>query len=240
MYKWTLLVFMLISSSLQSQIFFDLGLKGGFGGNLLINSNVFDDEDLTSKFSTAYTIGGKLGLNFTVDSGLALEAHYSGANMNYDYLVPDLAGGEDTRTRELTTNSVDLLVLYKKTGLGQYVEIGGQYSVMNKANLDDRNAGLESLDILPGLDKNRLSAVIGFGSNIAGGDMSLVSLGLRVKYDLNDLFANEDTQLLYGQNYTDYQSTNPLTAFLVLEFNQGIGYASQRSCPKRVKYFNYD
>lgn len=242
MIRVAILSLFLLSSSIQAQIFFDLGLKGGYGGNLMLNSNVFDDSDLVHKFSSAYTVGGKLGLNFTMESAVTFELMYSGYTQNYNYKTLGDVGSDNTGLKELDYSSMDILVLYRKTGMGQYVEIGGEYSILNKATYSDANSEINSLDILNQTEKNRLKAVVGFGSNIMGGEMTLVSLGLRVKYDFTDFFQENLTgaDTVYGKVYDSYKSTNPLTAMLILEINQGIGYFAQRSCPKRVKYFNYD
>lgn len=241
MIRVAILSLFLLSSSLQAQIFFDLGFKGGFGGNLLLNSNVFDDDDLVHKFSPAYTVGGKLGLNFTIESALAIELMYGGYSQDYNYKTPEDIGSNNSGLKTLDYNSMDILLLYRKTGMGQYVEIGGEYGIVNKATYTDADGGVNSVDLLNQFDKNRLKAVVGFGSNIMGGDMTLVSLGLRVKYDFNDLFNTEQgADTVYGKVYEPYKNTSPLTALLILEINQGIGYFAKRSCPKRVKYFNYE
>lgn len=241
MIRVAILSLFLLGSSLQAQIFFDLGLKGGYGGNLMLNSNVFDDDDLTHKFSSAYTVGAKLGLNFTMESALAIEFMYSGYSQDFNYKTIDDIGSDNTGLRGLDYNSMDMLLLYRKTAMGQYVEIGGEYGIVGKATFNDENIS-NAVDIINQIEKNRLKAVVGFGSNIMGGEMTLISIGLRVKYDFTDFFqeAGSGADTVYGKVYDPYKSTNPLTALLILEINQGIGYFAQRSCPKRVKYFNYD
>ncbi len=206
----------------------------------MLNSNVFDDSELVHKFSSAYTVGGKLGLNFTVESALTFEALYSGFNQKYDFRTLDDIGSTNSGLRELDYNSIDFAILYRKTGRGQYVEIGGEYSILNNANFTD-SVSMNTVDIIDTVEKNRLRGVLGFGSNILGGNLTLVSLGLRIKYDITDFFQEQlnGADIVYGKVYDEYKSSNPISAMLVLEINQGIGYFAQRSCPKRVKYFDY-
>lgn len=173
---------------------------------------------------------------------------YAGTEFKHGYDFITDGGGIDKHERSLKSSGIDFLALYRKNAAGQYLEFGGVYSIISEHTIADSNVAFDNSR--DWVDDNRIGAVLGFGSNIAGGGMSLLSLGLRLRYDFTDLWMTEsDANGFFNSNrdqanttpaYPEYKATSPASVMLILEYNLGLGHFAQRSCPKRVKYFNYD
>ena len=76
-------ILFIFSNSLFSQSWLEVGLKGGYGLDFLINKNISNDKTHTAKFAFGYTYGGKLGWNFNEEHAVTLDVLYSGFSQNY-------------------------------------------------------------------------------------------------------------------------------------------------------------
>ena len=232
------ILFTIFSFSTNAQLWFDIGAKGMFGGEVLLNSNYMNDGDVSFGFGTTYGYGGKLGMNFGYNIGIVGEYLFSNSKQSHSYNE-----GGTTFNNDLDWKNHDVLGLLRYSGSGAYVEAGIKFSMVKEINQNDENAPDFNVDnIYEDLYK---SAVLGFGGYIAGSSTLTVQLGVRVAYSFDD-FITEDGQSTgapfpgYSKRYDDYQSTNPLSIMGTLEVNYAIGYLGRKHCGDRIRLLNFE
>lgn len=233
-YFFTLLVVIMLSLQAQSQIWFEAGVKGAYGPTFLLDKNIFDSGDFKHKLSTGHSIGGRLGVNFGYHAGFALE--YLGA----------------TSKQELNLNSKhhtnykwkhnDLLLLFRYSGNGAYIEVGGKYSKLGDVTRETIFGSTEGDgDVSELFEKGYTSGVLGFGSYIMGSDVLTVNLGLRLHYAFTDILTEEGKAAFYRPDLSDIDNpdlsakTSATAAQLQLEINYAFGRFSKTACHDRWK-----
>lgn len=226
------------SLTLNAQLWFDIGAKGMFGGEVLLNSNYMNDGDISYGFGSTYAYGGKVGINFGYNLGIVGEYLFSNSQQSYSYNE-----GGNNFSNDIELMNHDILALIRYNGSGAFVEIGPKFSVVKEFDQKDEGfPDFNSNDVYQDLYK---SVVLGFGGYIAGSSTLTIQLGVRVAYSFDDI-VQEDSQSTgapfpgYSKQYDDYQSSNPLSIMGTLEVNYAIGYLGRKHCGDRLRLINFE
>jgi hypothetical protein len=227
---FTLLFVCTLALSAQSQIWFDAGIKGAFGPTVMLDGNVFDHGHYKHAITTGHAIGGRLGVNFGYHAGTSLE--YSAARSRQDFELDS-----DPHTR-FTWKHSDILLLFRYSGNGAYVEIGPKYSIMNEVTHTRYNPEIDT-DVSEFFEKNYLSGVLGFGSYLLGNDVLSLNLGIRIHYGLTDMVNEAGKENNYPIVIEPLQDRSKKTvaaaAQLQMEFNYAFGKFAKNACHSRWK-----
>jgi len=227
------LLFAVAAVSLNAQTWFDIGVKGAFGPTVLFERNIFDfgAGEYKHKLTKGYNFGARLNINTGHHFGISLE--YAAATSKQDFVLSD-----DPWNTFIWKHN-DLLALLRFSGSGAYIELGGKYSLVNKVELDNVNAGL--IDDSQNFEDSYFSGVFGFGSYLAGNDVLSINLGIRLHWALND-FVNEAGKennrpiAYYGAPLKNPEYKTLATAAQVqLEINYAFGRFAKTSCSERWK-----
>ena len=102
----------------SQELWFDAGLKGGWGPTFLYNQSLVNDANYSQQISNGYTVGGKFGFNFGYIHGITFDAMYAQNKQFYNIK-------ESVSTEDLTVNwkTIDLYVLYRLYRTINYFEI---------------------------------------------------------------------------------------------------------------------
>lgn len=230
-------------SAQKSKAWFEVGLKGGGGISVIVNKNLWDDKKTVApSISGCYSYGGKLAINFTENHHLAFEGIWGMRSQKYQFLIDKV-----TYDKKLTLNVNDLALLYRYNGSnGGYVELGGQYTLVNKAT-EVNNSG--SVDV-----KNNFtsytSGVLGFGGNMAQSGSFTWTMGVRITYAFTDAISAAGgagqgysyplNDPIIRKEYTSYKMTKPITVQVLTEFNFDLGYFARSNCKRgRVTFLSF-
>lgn len=237
MKKITIILSIIIwSHSVYAQTWIDIGLKGGYGVNYLVNKNFSNDRGFSQNLSFGHMYGGKVGVNFNENHALTVDVVSSAFDQSFTY-------SKDTnRTNYIRTigfNALNFLVMYRKTLNASYFEIGPQYSMITKTRGSDNFTQTKNVDISENLVKSYYSAVMGFGGYLMGTENFRVTIGLRFSYALNDIISEKGKQTDFPSiaKYESYQPSNPLTAMVVIELDLDVGYFTKTKCKKKKTSF---
>lgn len=215
------------------ELWFDAGIKGGWGPTFLYNQNLVNDASYSQQISTGYTVGGKFGFNFGYIHGITLDAMY--AQNEQFYNIKESVSADDLT---VNWNTLDLYVLYRLYRTINYFEVGPKFSFPNVV----RNNNVESTQYYV---DNYPSAVLGFGWYVFGRETFTATLGVRVEYALSDIINAEGKSAGYPANpiqttaFEPYYTTNPLIAQVVFEINWGLGYFAKTACAGRRHFFSF-
>jgi hypothetical protein len=228
------LILIATATTTFSQTFFDAGIKGAYGPTLMYNKNIFDDGDYDHVLASGYGFGGKLGVHFAEHHGFTVD--YLGATSKQDF---DLRGGG---THNYKWKHNDVLLMYRYSGNGAYVEIGPKISFMNEVT-QEVNGGTE-LDVTSKFVDNYKSIVFGFGSYLAGSDVLTLQAGVRLHWSLDDMVSEEGINDGYpapGAIFeNDYTKTYPAAAQFMLEVNYAFGRFAKASCSSRWRLILFE
>ncbi len=230
------LLMVLLSFLSFSQTWFDVGLKGGYGLNLMYNKNYFSDNNFTPKMSFGYMYGGKVGFNFNEDHSVTMDVISSAFNQGYYYNRLNADSSRSNYSRSISFNSINILLLYRKMKAASYFEVGPQYSAILKATGNDDIAGKS--DVSGYLAKSYYSLALGFGGFVVGTENFGVTIGFRFSYSLSDAISPEGKSVHFPSqtNYSSYSPTNPFTGIMVMELNYDLGFIAKAKCGKKTKF----
>lgn len=231
----TLFFVAVLAFSAKSQVWFDAGVKGAYGPTIMLNKNVFDDNDYKHKISAGHAFGGRLGVNFGYHAGLSLEYNAATGKQDFD-LNSDLYNS-------FKWKHSDILLLFRYSGNGAYIEVGGEYSNMGDVTLTKYRGGQsQEEDVSDKFENSYKSGVFGFGSYLLGGDLFTLNLGIRLHFALDDMVNETGKELLYP--FVDHQGTYDPTrktlataAQLQAEFNYAWGRFAKTACSDRWRLF---
>ena len=240
------LIFVLVFQvTSYAQPYLDFGIKGSYGWNFLINSNIMDDDSLNHQISFGYAYGGKFGFNFSPNHEITFDVMLSKFRQKFEYLDPTYPT-KKYHFRCLEFSAMDLLVMYRNNlDDGTYFEIGPQLSLL-KSSIDiDKNpaAIIKEIEVNEFLNPKYTSMVMGFGGYIIGTENFSVGLGLRIKYSPFDLLSEKGKDSFYPRwkAYDSHKPFTPLTMELVLEINYEIFLVSStkknKNCKSRVYHW---
>lgn len=230
-----------------SQTWFDAGLKGGYGVNLLYNQNYLNDRNFTPNLSYGYMYGGKLAFNFNEEHSVTFDVTTSYFNQGFSCSILNADSTRSNFSRNIGFNSLNFLLMYRKMKASSYVEIGPQYSTVMKARGSSSTGSLQvgsfsgDSDISPYLAKSYYSMVLGFGGFVMGTENFGITLGIRLAYTLNDIISAQGQQVNFPSvtNYPSYKPSNPVTAMMVMELNYDLGYLASAKCGKKTKFLMF-
>lgn len=231
----TLLFVAFLGLSAQSQVWFDAGIKGALGPTMMLNKNVFDDGDYKHKITIGNAIGGRLGVNLGYHAGFSLE--YNAATGKQDFRL------DNDLYNSFKWKHSDFLLLFRYSGNGAYVELGGEYSNMGDVTLTKYRGGQDiDEDVSDKFEDSYKSGVFGFGSYLMGGDLFTVNLGIRLHFAFDDMINESGKELLYP--FVDHQGaydpskkTLATAAQLQMEFNYAWGRFAKTACSDRWRLF---
>jgi hypothetical protein len=232
------LLISLLTLSASAQKWIDLGLKGSWGPNILLNSNVFDDKDFNHRLSFGYDIGGKIGLNFGENHEVTFDVMSSNFNQKYDFNIFDsISGSSPLYQKKFSMKTLDFLLMYRHNKDGRYFEIGPKYSMVKSATGSNEYIGHNDGVIKDNIVDSYVSAVLGFGSYLIGTDNFGITFGARFSYTFTDLISPVGKEINYpsGTSYDSYKPSHPFTAMIVMEFNYDLGYIAKANCGERRK-----
>lgn len=228
--------FILILNFSFSQLWFDIGAKGGVGTGFLINKTLSNDNRLSVSPGKNHFYGGKFGINFGTESSIILEFSYS----NYSYSFVQSGIFDITKTYAYTINysTLNFAPLYKHTNEAQYIEIGPEFSFFKKGTITDEAQPTTNTPAENAINPLLTGAVFGLGGHIIGGDNLTLSMGLRFRYTFTNLVSSDYSSTNYPfVNYPDITTstkTNPLSVQLVFELNYSLAQLARATCGKRT------
>lgn len=231
-YFLSLILIATVVFSAQSQVWFDAGVKAAFGPTLMYDQNVFDDGHYKHKLTMGNSFGGRLGVNFGYHAGTSLEYQVSTGRQDFE-LNGDLHNSFKWKHN-------DILLMFRYSGNGAYVEIGGEYSIMGDVTLT-RHTLNTTEDVSDKFAKNYKSGVFGFGSYLLGGDLITLNLGIRLHYAFDDMvneFGKENDFPFVDQVLRDpSKKTLATAAQLQAELNYAWGRFAKTACSERWRLF---
>ncbi|MEO5905894.1 MAG: hypothetical protein ABIQ11_04175 [Saprospiraceae bacterium] len=229
-YFFTLLLVVTLAFSAKSQLWFDAGVKGAYGPTMMLDGNIFDSGNYKHKLSTGHAIGGRLGVNFGYHAGVSLE--YMSAKSRQDFEF-----SSNPHSRFIWKHN-DILLMFRYSGNGAYVEIGGKYSNMGDVTLERYNPDVTT-DVSEIFENSYMSGVFGFGSYLLGSDLFTLNLGIRLHYSFEDMVAADGKENFYPLEMDLTPDLNKKTvataAQLQAEFNYAFGRFSKEACQNRWK-----
>lgn len=236
--RYILTLFFMVSFlfAAKSQVWFDAGVKAAYGPTFMLDKNVFDDGDYKHKLSTGHAFGGRLGVNFGYHAGVSLE--YSAATSKQDFHL------NGNPYNSFKWKHSDILLLFRWSGNGAYVELGGKYSDMGDVTLTKtRTTGETESDVSQFFAKNYKSGVFGFGSYLLGGDLFTMNLGIRLHFAIDDMVNETGKEGTYpivdhiAPSYDRSKKTLATAAQLQAEFNYAWGRFAKHACSDRWRLF---
>lgn len=229
-----------IIGNVKSQMWLDLGIKGGWGPTILINKNALDDKMFEHKISFGNVFGGKVGWNFNDDHEVTVDVMGVKNFQKYDYFIADSTGAAPKFEKSVTFSTLSIALCYRHNKDGRHVEIGPVYNIVRKAsgtNTHPDALNQDGTDIKENLNPNFMSILFGFGGYFLGTENLGLTLGARFTYGLGDLISSEGRSRHYPY-YSDYNplsKTTPFTAMLVAELNLDFAYMAKAKCKNKRK-----
>jgi hypothetical protein len=211
-----------------------IAVKGGYGGSLLMNKDVFADKNVTVNYMNgSYFVGGRFGWTFGDYVGLSFEVDYSSFGQEYD-----VTGTNENFNKKTSIKSLDLIPMFRFTGsTGFYAEIGPKFSTLKSI---DETPTLD-ISLYPGgltniYEEKYLSAILGLGFMPLILDRITLSIGVRANYGWKSLIASntyytvtDDRRYSPSTPYTD-ATINLIQLQGVVEFNYFFGFFGDATC----------
>jgi hypothetical protein len=218
---------MVLAVSGYSQWWFDAGVKGAFGPTLMYDQNVFDHGSYKHKLTPGTSVGGRLGFNYGYHAGLSLEYNAATSKQDFNY--------QNEVFNSFKVKHTDYVAVFRYSGNGAYVEIGGKLSNVKDAELTNLNSAPQ--DVTPNFSDNYKSGILGFGSYLAGGDLLSINLGIRLHWALDDLITESGKEnrypIIIDPLDDPTRKTLATAAQLQLEINYAFGRFSKTACSDR-------
>lgn len=164
-----------------------VGAGGSYNATWLLNKNVNDQGDnLNPAASGAPAFGLMANYLFNNSFGVVLEANL--ARIDQRYSGTGSSGDFDARTKT-SWMDIPLLILLKTQG-GVYLELGPQFSFLNKVTetVESNNSALSytDKDFTDNFNNTVISGVFGFGGLFPITETVSIKGGLRLQYGLTD------------------------------------------------------
>lgn len=227
------LLFLISVAKAQSQVWLDIGIKGAGNISYFNNPNVMNDRQVKIIMpGTGYEAGVKAGLNFSPEIEVTVDCIYSTFNQKYE----DNLKTEDWQEK-VSASYIDVPLLFHHNKEGSYVEIGPQYSFLMSGNRTLSSYSTPGFDYKiskNGFTSSGFSAVFGFGGFIAGGDNTMLAIGVRIAYRFYDVYNNGagypfpeyPGSTAYTGN-TGHKQTNIISISIFAEINHDLGYLAR-------------
>lgn len=221
-----------------AQRWVDIGVKGGWGINWLINKNLSDDQDFNNQLASGYTFGGKLGFNFNDFHEITFDVMATTNRYKFKYNVFDsISNSSPLYEKSFRFNVLEMALLYRNNKDGRYLEFGPSYSLVRNATgtntLESHNDGVIRDNLINGYT----SLIFGFGTYFLGTENFGITLGARFSYTFNDLISEKGKVNHYPANnpYPAYKASHPFYALLIAEANLDFAYMAKAKCKNKRK-----
>jgi hypothetical protein len=232
------LVFAISLSPLFGQMFFDFGIKGAYGPTYMLNQNLADDTAYDHELNAGYGVGAKLGLHFASHHGFTFDFMHSKSNQKF--------GLTNRGLHDYSWTHNDLMLMYRLSGNGAYVEFGPKISLVS--DVTSIINGVDEGDVKVNFENNYTSLVFGFGSYLLGNELFSLQIGARIHYALSDMVSAEGITAGYPAVHssstfdynTDYQKTKATAGQILLEFNYAFGRFARASCSHRWRLILFE
>lgn len=224
---------LLLSITIQAQTWFELGLKGGPATAFYLNQNIFDDVEFNHRLTGSFFFGGKFGINFGENNGIAFHVGGTKIRQNFDnFYTPSFFD-----QRLIATNLLEISTMYHRTSGSGYFEVGPRLSLVQSASLSDD--GGTSMDITDELLKNYYGVDLGFGAFILGSKQLTLMAGFRFSYGIGPVMNTERPIVPALAMYETNKNVHILNAMLCFELNYSLGYLVKSSCGNRTVWLNF-
>lgn len=203
----------------------EISVKGAVKGTGIFNQEISDaGDEIDYKLpALGYSAGAGFSFFFTPSLGVGVELLTAQHVGKYEGVV-----GTENYESETKINSIDVPILFKvqtKSG-GSFLDLGVQYSMINKVNSSYSSSGpvigSGSSDDTKAYNSSNLSAVLGFGINIDLTEKLFLTTGLRFEYGLSDIINSNSLYDGYGDYNGDGQRSKTFTGAAGL--NVGLMY----------------
>ncbi len=236
------LFFLLLYSNVTySQLWFDVGVKGGVGTGYLINNTITKDQRLSVTPGINNFYGGKIGINFGKTHALTLDG--SLMNNQYSFLQTGLGTNKESYKYSINYSTLTISTLYRNTKGSQYLEIGPEISLFQKGSIQDEYQKTTTEATPKIINNNLASAVFGFGGYVIGSDVLSLSMGLRFHYTFSNLtskdYSSSNFPLINYSDITSNASSHPLAIQVLFELNWAIGQVAKSTCGKRTAFIRF-
>ena len=232
-----------IGLSANSQLWFDVGLKGGGGTGFLNNKNLTSDSRLSVNPGSNYFFGGKIGINYGYYLSIATDFTYG--NNSFSFNQAELFGSTTTYKYKIGYSSFNVAPLLRYTKEASYIEFGPEFSLIQNASISDEATAKVDFDVKDKVNDKLKNLVFGFGGYIVGNEIVALQMGIRFHYSLSNLTSDTwEASRFPLENYTDLNggvSTNPFMVQLHLELNFSLGQIARSSskCGKRIAFLSF-
>ena len=230
------ILFLCITFTASSQVWFEVGAKGMYGMKGFYNDNIINDRDHGFKIGTGLSYGAMVNVNFADKHGFTIE----GILANYEQKFKYESSLFDVNS-QVNWETIEGYLMYRIYNNSSFLEIGPKLSIVKSVEqLPDDLIG-QLVNIEDQYSKQYWSAAFGFGGLIAGSDFFTLKMGLRFEYALTDFISEEGQtdDLLqnpfpaYYTSYDTYKASHPFSATIYLELNFAIGAIARAECGKR-------
>ncbi|MBI3136941.1 MAG: hypothetical protein HYZ14_19855 [Bacteroidetes bacterium] len=240
---FTLLFGSLFLTSVNAQLWFDIGLKGGGGSGFLNNKTISSDPRLSINPGYNYFYGGKIGINYGYYVSIATDITY-GKN-SFSFNQAELFGSTTTYKYTIDYASLNISPLFRYTKDASYIELGPEFLMIKKPTYSDEATAKADVDATNEINTRVTNLVFGFGGYIMGNEVVALQMGLRAHYALTNLTSDTFEGGRFPlTNYPDVASgvpTNPFSIQLHLELNFSLGQIARSStkCGRRVAFLSF-
>lgn len=211
-------------------VWMELGAKAGYGLGGFYNGAMMDDGEHSFKVGFSPSYGLKMGLYFSEFSALSLEGLLSSNHQNFT-----LKGGLGDNVNNINWKTLDIVLAYRFTSEGGYIEIGPMYSKLNSVTQKAPGVVLEDADLKKRY-QSTYGVVFGLGGYFAGSEYFTISSGIRFQYGFSDLVSSMGKDEHFPTPYKpsiDYKGSHPFGLQLQLEITFPIGGYAQSQCGRR-------
>ncbi len=241
MKRLVLLVLVVCSTSGMSQVWFDLGLKGGVGSGFLMNKTLNSDARLSVGPGLNHFYGAKAGVNIGEMIGFTLD--FTFGDNRYHFFQADLNGSTTSYRYDIRYTSFNFAPLFRYTKEMSYLEVGPQFSFLRGGNVSNGFATTSPTLAEEYIRPMTTKMIFGFGGHMVGNEIISLMMGLRFSYMISDLTNDvyEETTWPFESYFdiTESNASHPLDVQLVFELNYSLGYFVRASCGRRTAFLTF-
>lgn len=222
---------------------FDIGARGSVRTTWLYNKNLINDKDVNYKITPGYSGGIKLGFNYESVS-LNIEALYSTYNQKFT------GTGSTTWNSETNLLYLEIPLLFRYTKETSYLEIGPQWSFLQKAQqsftVDGPQGGTYTNKVTSEKYTPKVTGLVfGWGSNLFSTDGLSLSAGIRITHSFSDIISEDGGKGLnyfnpFSQAAASYRKTHITSAGIIINIDYDLGYFAKAKCSRKRRFVFFD
>ncbi len=223
---------------------FSIGLKGGYGNSILINSDVSGDENISMNYLTpSYFYGGRLTFTYGDKLGLGIEYNQSSFGQKYD-----IKNDAQLYNKNLKLKSRDLLIFLRLSGeSGVYLEIGPKFSTLKSVSVENSvdDSFVSDNNFMDYYAPKYTGLMFGAGLSLVRTERFQAHLGFRSSYVFSDILAEHSDNAyilndgVYRPSYLPANAkTTPFSLQFVLEAEYFFAFWGDAKCGRgRLMFF---